>query len=652
MCGICGILSFDILPSEARELVRCMSDQLIHRGPDSDGFYADDCVALGFRRLSIIDLSTGDQPIPNEDETVWIVLNGEIYNFRSLRRKLEAVGHRFRSRADTETIIHAYEEYELDFVQHLRGMFAFALWDARRGRLVMARDRLGKKPLYYYQDGDQLLFASELKALLQAPSVPRQIDPVALGEYLTYQYIPAPHTILQGVRKLPPGHLLVANTQTGRVDTQRYWQLSYQPKLHLSEAEAAEELRTRLEEAVRLRLISDVPLGALLSGGVDSSIVVGLMAQVSDQPVKTFSIGFEESSHNELPYAQQVARRFGTDHHEFIVRPEAVAVVPEIVHYLDEPMADSSAIPTYYVAKMARQHVTVVLNGDGGDEAFAGYNRYPTVLTLLRLSRLPRWLLQGVLRPALAAWPEHLDYRRLAARGRTLTEVSHLSLGEHFLRQETVFPRWLREELYTPDLARVIAASRPEGAESYMLAYFRSPDGLGRLDQMLQADTHTYLPGALLVKMDRMSMANSLEARSPFLDQDIVQFAASLPEGYKRRGNAGKLVLKRACADLLPEDIQTRPKQGFGVPIGQWFREELREMLYDVLLGACARQRGLFRTEAVANLLHEHQSGKCDHSSRLWALLVLELWQRQFLDTAHSQVANSEVRVGGTDVQG
>ena len=632
MCGICGILSFDVLPRESRQLVRRMSAELIHRGPDSAGSFADDRVALGFRRLNIIDLSTGDQPIPNEDETVWIVFNGEIYNFRSLRQKLEAAGHRFRTRTDTETIIHAYEEYELEFVQHLRGMFAFAIWDARRGRLVLARDRVGKKPLYYYQGADQLFFASELKALLQAPSVPRQIDLVALDEYLTYQYIPAPHTILQGVCKLPPGHLLVANTQTGRVDIQRYWQLNYQPKMHLSEAEAAEELRARLAEAVRLRLISDVPLGALLSGGVDSSIVVGLMAQTSDQPVKTFSIGFEQSSFNELPYARQVARRFGTDHHEFIVRPEAVAVVPEIVHYLDEPMADSSAIPTYYVAKMARQHVTVVLNGDGGDEVFAGYERYPTVLALLRLSRLPAWLLQGVLRPVLAAWPEHLDYKRIVARGRTLTEVSHLSLGEHFLRQETVFPRWLREELYTPDLARVIAASHPEGAESYMLDYFHSPDDLGRLDQMLQADTHTYLPGDLLVKMDRMSMAHSLEARSPFLDQDIVQFAASLPEAYKRRGNAGKLVLKRACADLLPEDIQTRPKQGFGVPIGQWFRRELRELVCDALLDPRARGRGLFRIEAIRALLAEHQQGRHDHSSRLWALLVFELWQRQFTD--------------------
>lgn len=629
VCGICGVLSFDALPPDSRELVRSMSDQLVHRGPDSDGFHADDHIALGFRRLSIIDLSTGNQPISNEDGTVWIIFNGEIYNFQSLRPQLEASGHHFRSQTDTETIVHAYEQYGLDFVQHLRGMFAFAIWDARQGRLVLTRDRLGKKPLYYYQSNGQLLFASEMKALLQSRIVPRQLDLVALDEYLTYQYIPAPHTILQGVRKLPPGHLLVADVYARQVRVHCYWQLDYLPKLQLDEVEAAERLRASLTEAVQLRLISDVPLGALLSGGVDSSIVVGLMAQAMDRPVKTFSIGFEESEYNELPHAREIARRFGTDHREFIVRPEAIDVASKIVHYLDEPMADSSAIPTYYVAQMARQHVTVVLTGDGGDEAFAGYNRYGAVLSLTSLSKLPRWLLQGMMRPALGILPVGLDYKRILARGRTLTEVSHLSLGEHFLRQETIFSRSQRIALYTPELRRRMAACQ---AEEYMLSHFDQMDGLGPLDQMLSADTLTYLPGDLLVKMDRMTMAHSLEARSPFLDQEVVQLATRLPEAYKRVGNSGKVLLKRAFADLLPPQIRARPKQGFGVPLEHWFRHELREFGYEILMGDQAQKRGFFQACAVQRLLDEHQQGRLDHSHQLWALLVLELWHRQFVD--------------------
>jgi asparagine synthase (glutamine-hydrolysing) len=637
MCGICGIVNFEDASSACVQLVRRMTDQLIHRGPDDCGFHSERGVALGFRRLSIIDLKTGDQPLANEDGTVWAVFNGEIYNYRNLRKELEKAGHHFRTRSDSETIVHAYEEYGLDFVKHLRGMFAIGLWDARLKRLVLVRDRLGKKPLYYYRNAKHLLFASELKALLQSPDVPRELDPVAVDEYLTFHYVPAPRTILRSVRKLEPGHMLVVNTETGYFDDRRYWNLEYEPKLPLDEAEASAILRDTLTEAVRLRLVSDVPLGALLSGGIDSSIVVGLMSQASSEPVKTFTIGFDESAYNELQYAREISQRFGTDHHEFMVRPDALALADKIVYYLDEPMGDSSAIPTYYVSQMARQHVTVVLNGDGGDEAFGGYNHYASVLQTLRWEKLPRWFVHG-LRPFLNRWPKRLDYRRTADRCKTFADIGYMPLADQFLRQVTTYPSKLRRGLYTAEMEHSINGHQKRGAEEHILSLFEGNNGMGPLDQMLRADTKTLLPGDFLVKMDRMSMAHSLEARSPFLDHEVVEFAARLPESYKRKGNDGKLLLKRAFADLLPNNIRRRKKQGFGIPLDLWFRQELSPFAHDILLGQRARERSHFKPEAVKTMLDEHQAGFFDHSARLWTLLVLEVWQRQYIDVQFPQL--------------
>ena len=625
MCGICGKLVLrDSSPPVSREQLESMAGVLYHRGPDSDGYYTNGSIGLGFRRLSIIDLFTGDQPMANEDESIWIIFNGEVYNFQELRPRLEAVGHRFRSRTDTETVIHAYEQYGVDCVQHLRGMFAFAIWDKGR-RLFLARDRLGKKPVYYYHGGDTFVFASELKALLQAPEVPREIDAQAVDEYLTWGYIPAPRAILKGVHKLPPAHWLTVEADTGRLHIERYWEPAYIPKLTLSLDEAAEQLRELLTEAVRLRLISDVPLGALLSGGVDSSIVVGLMAELSDQSVKTFSIGFEEQSHNELPYARQVAQRFSTDHHEFIVRPNAAEVLPRLVWYLDEPMADSSALPTYYVAQMARQYVKVVLNGDGGDEAFAGYNSYAAVLAYQRYGALPRWLREGVIEAALCMLPANQSFDHPLQRVCRLVAHSKLKLPQQFACWGTVFDAPSRQALLTPEFAAQVPASEP---------LYVSENSLGTLDWMLRTDRLNYLPGDLLVKMDRMTMGHSLEARSPFLDHKVVESAARLPEEYKRRGRTAKFLLRHACADLLPPDVRRRPKQGFGVPIGRWFRRELRELAQEMLLGPQARQRGFFQVASIKSLLDNHQEGREEHSARLWSLLVLELWQRQFLDQA------------------
>jgi asparagine synthase (glutamine-hydrolysing) len=634
MCGICGIIEFDGLHPKNVDLTRKMADQLTHRGPDNAGYYHDNHCSFGFRRLSIIDLNTGDQPIRNEDGSVWIVFNGEIYNYRELRSQLEVKGYRFSTQTDTETIIHAYEEYGVDCLQYLDGMFAFAIWDAKQRKLFLARDRFGKKPLYYYLTRNSILFASELKALLQSPQVPRDIDLKSLDEYLTYHYVPAPHTILRDVCKLSPAHYLVVSSDNPEPIIRAYWQLEYQPKLDLSKNEAAQLIRSTMSNAVRARMISDVPLGALLSGGVDSSIVVGLMAEASSHPVKTFSIGFEEEAYDELEYARMIAKRFKTDHHEYIVHPEAASIIPKVVRFLDEPMADASAIPTYYVAQMARQHVTVVLNGDGADEIFGGYTRYSATQKLRQLSRIPRWLIRGLLKPILDSWPESLNYGRIRQRGQTFVEVSPLTFSEHYLRQCTTFSYPQRESLYLPEIADLIKKSNHSSSEDYLLSMFHPDGGLGSVDQMLRADILAYLPGDLLVKMDRMCMANSLEGRSPFLDYHLAELVGQLPGTYKHQGNRGKIILKQAFADLLPEEIRTRKKQGFGVPLESWFHNELRDMTWDILRSRRMIERGIFDIKTIKDLLEQHQNGQRDCSQQIWTLLVLEVWQQQFLDNS------------------
>ncbi|MCI0521665.1 MAG: asparagine synthase (glutamine-hydrolyzing) [Chloroflexi bacterium] len=624
MCGICGWVSVNEgLREGAGEILRAMSLRLAHRGPDSDGFYLDERAALGFRRLSIIDLSTGDQPIGNEDGSAQIIFNGEAYNYQALRPELERKGHVFRTQSDTETILHAYEEYGEGCVERLRGMFALAIWDAKRRRLFLARDRMGKKPLYYYWNGRELLFASELKALLAHPTTPREMDAQAVDEYLMWHYINAPRSILKGVKKLPPGHWLSLDSESGELCIARYWQLEYTPKLLISEAEAAERLHAELTEAVRLRLISDVPLGALLSGGVDSSIVVGLMASLSSTPVKTFTIGFEESAYDEAPYARQVAQRFATDHHELVVRPQAAEIMPDLVWYLDEPMADPSALPTYYVAQMARRYVTVALNGDGGDEAFGGYTRYANVLAYRRYAALPGWLRKGVLEAALARLPAGGSEGHPIERIRRGVRYSRLSLEEQYTINTCLFHGGVHRQLFSSEFKQSLNGATPAYAEG---------GGLGALDWMLQTDNNYYLPGDLLVKMDRMSMAHSLEARSPFLDHEVVGLAARMPDNYKLRGGVTKRVLKLAFKDLIPMAWMQRRKQGFGAPLAAWLRGELRPLGEELLPGAA--RRGIFDARQTETLWQRHQSGQQDLSHQLWALMVLELWQRRFLDEA------------------
>ena len=639
MCGIAGIANADGRPIDERVL-RNMCDAIVHRGPDDEGYFisrpetgsdghfeGEASVGLGMRRLSIIDLATGNQPIHNEDKTVWVVLNGEIYNYPELRTALEARGHRFYTQSDTEAIVHAYEEYGNDVPRHLRGMFAFAIWDAKRKRLLLARDRVGKKPLLYATVGRKLIFASEFQAILQHPDVSREVNLDAISHYLSFMCVPAPITAFAGVQKLEPGHVLT--WQNGEVEVRRYWSLDFKNKIDIPEEEAAERVVDLLREAVRVRLMSDVPLGAFLSGGIDSSAVVALMSELSSERVKTFSIGFEEEEFNEINHARRVAERFGTDHHEFIVRPNAVEVLPTLVRHYGEPFADSSAIPTYYLSKMTRQHVTVALNGDGGDECFAGYERYAAMRIAERYHRLPRLFREQVVEPALGAFPEAGPTRSLLGKARRFMDVVGRPTGERYLRWTSVFSEELKAELCTREFLRRTSKARPLG---YVQPWFEGNGEIDVVDRALMADTSSYLPNDLLVKVDIASMAVSLEARSPFLDHHVMEFAASLPARYKLRGLTTKYLLKNALKGLLPGENLKRSKMGFGVPIGKWFRGELKSFLAETILSERALGRGYFKREAVRLLVDEHTNSRRDHAHQLWTLLMLELWHQEFVN--------------------
>src|SRR5438105_5671658 len=603
-----------------------MNDLIAHRGPDDEGMFAAGHIGLGNRRLAIVDLtSAGHQPMSTDDGRLWITYNGEIYNFPELRTDLEARGHRFLSHTDTAVILATYREFGVDCLERLRGMFAFAIWDAENERLFIARDRVGKKPLHYWVDADGIAFASEPKAFLADPGFIPRPDLAAISLYLTYQYVPSPASAFAGVAKLPPGHYLIA--ENGRITTKRYWRLRYGDKAQIGEEEACREIVSRLREAVRIRLISDVPLGAFLSGGIDSSAVVALMSELGGR-VKTFSIGFEQEEYDETEHARVLAERFGTDHHEFIVRPDAVEIIPELVWHYNEPYADSSVIPSYYLAKLTREHVTVALNGDGGDEDFAGYDRYVANLAAARTDRIPRRLRVAAARTA-----------GLVGRGRTPKSI--LSRGQRFLGALADTPvdryaRWvshfappLKDELCTPDFSR---RSGDGLAFALIREAFAGSDAKNLVDATLDVDVNTYLPEDLLVKMDIATMANSLEARSPFLDHQFMEFCASLPSQFKLGGLVKKRVLKRALRGVIPDGIIDRPKMGFGVPIDHWFRHELRPFAEDVLLDTTARDRGYFNPAVVARLLDEHVRGGARWHSQLWNLLMLELWHRTFID--------------------
>ena len=613
MCGIAGQVSLRSDRAIDVAALQAMTRALAHRGPDGDGEYVSPggVAGLGHRRLSIIDLVTGGQPIYNEDRSVAVVLNGEIYNFETLRARLERAGHRFATRSDTEAIAHLYEEDGLDCVRHLRGMFAFILWDERRGRLLAARDRVGKKPLYYAEHGGRLSLASEITALYRLRDLPRTLDPEAIDLYLTHSYIPSPLTILAGVRKLPPAHTLIV--EGGAVRLERYW-TPPTATVATTETEAAERLTRALEEAVRLRLIADVPLGCFLSGGVDSSIVVALMSRLSDKPVRTFSIGFDREPYSELPYARRVAELFKTEHEEFVVKPDAAGVLPDLAEHFGEPFGDSSALPVWYLSQLARSRVTVALNGDGGDELFAGYPWYATAARLAGIARrVPRIArgrrLQHALPRAYAKGLDLLardDATRFAALRRTLEEP-------------------IRARLYAPALA-----ARVDGAAlSYLDAAYRGAGTDDLVRAMAITDVMTYLPEDLLVKVDRMAMAHALEGRSPFLDAEVVELALAWPARLKRDANGGKRILKRAFGPLFPPGFLDRPKMGFSAPVDEWFRSELRWRLEARLFGGVFAEAALVEPGAVRALLREHDAGR-SHGATLWNLLMLAEWFERF----------------------
>jgi asparagine synthase (glutamine-hydrolysing) len=645
MCGIAGFVEAAGSPrpfEERAALVGRMCQRIAHRGPDDQGAEVLGRAAVGMRRLSIIDLAGGRQPMSGCDPRVRVVFNGEIYNYRELQRDLEARGHKFRTRSDTEAIVHAYEEFGDGCVERLRGMFAFAVWDARAERLFAARDRAGEKPLYYTLTPEgSFVFGSELKCLLEHPEVRREVDPAALDSYLTFGYVPEPQSVFRNVFKLEAGCRVTF--EGGRHKAEPYWDFPVPSERGTAaprgEEECVEELRARLDDAVRAMLVADVPLGAFLSGGVDSSTVVGLMSRATNAPVKTFSIGFREDSFDELKYARLAARHFETDHHELIVTPEVCRLVDDLVRHFDEPFADSSAIPTYLVSKLAREHVKVVLSGDGGDELFAGYTRYAVERRRGAFARLPRVVRSGLMRPLSRRLPH-------GARGRNFIHNVALDPLDRYVDNVSVFNELGKAALYTPGFGRALAGTDSPGGRFRALA--ARADGGEQLDALLYLDSKTYLPGDILTKVDRMSMAVSLEARVPLLDHRLIEFAARLPASLKMRGAESKYLFRRAVRGLVPDEILDRPKQGFGVPIVEWINRELRERVRDTFADARTRGRGVVEPAYVDVLLSEHERGRRDHSHAVWTLFILELWHRAYVDeTPRAPVETTPLVVAG-----
>lgn len=625
MCGICGFLPA-LNPDEQQNVIRAMCHSLRHRGPDDEGFYSDANVCLGMRRLSIIDLSTGHQPISNEDGSVWLVFNGEIYNFRQLRVDLEKRGHRFTTATDTEVIVHAYEEYGVECVELFNGMFAFAIWDSRAQKLVLARDRLGIKPLYYWQGPHQLVFGSELKALLKHPQVPRNLDPVALDQFLTLEYIPAPRTIFRDIRKLPAGHLLIH--QSGHTQLQQYWDVKpiVVPQQFDDCVARLDEL---IEDAVRLRMVSDVPIGAFLSGGIDSSTIVSKMSQLSDTPIRSFSIGFDDSTYNELPYAQAVAQHFETIHREAILKPDIAGFVDNLASHMDEPLGDFSIFPTYLVSQVARESVKVILSGDGGDEVFGGYDTY-VAQTVDRYYRfLPATLRQRYL-PALGALlPPQPGKKGFINKTKRFIEGAGLDAGLQHTRWMLFMHPQEKAQLYSSSFGHTLNGSQ---ATQPLEDHFRRSQGWDPLAQQQYVDVKTYLAEDILTKVDRMSMAVSLEVRVPLLDHRIVEFALSLPPEMKLARGQTKIILRQVMQQHLPQAVLTRPKQGFSIPIKQWLSGPLKPIMTDLLAPEPIRRDDYFDAALVQRWVNEHLDGRANHSHRLWALMSFQLWRQHYLE--------------------
>lgn len=609
-----------------REVMEDMCAALAHRGPDSRGLFLEGRIGLGIQRLRVVDLVTGDQPIFNEDGSIVVVLNGEIYNFKELRSQLQQRGHRFATQGDTEVIVHLYEEHGVDCVRYLHGMFAFALLDKRTNRLLLARDRIGKKPLFYSVGRGGVTFASELRALLQDPDIPRVVDARAVDCFLTFGYVPAPLSIFADVRKLPPAHTLVL--EDGETSISRYWRLDYSRKLNVADPRTLHEpILEHLRAATRRRMVADVPLGAFLSGGIDSSAVVAAMAEATSAPVKTFSIGFESDAFDEVRHARRIAELFGTDHHEFLVRPDAIAIVPKIVRQYGEPFGDPSAIPCFYLADLARQHVTVALNGDGGDESFGGYTRFVSNRLAARLDRLPLRL-----RRALAAPVDRLaggNLSSLSNKARRLMEGLPLDRPARYQHYMSWINDAGRGQLYTDEFAAHVSSTADPEVVSKA---WREASGDHIIDVLLEVDVSTHLPGDLIPKIDIATMAYALEARSPLLDHQLMEFAASIPASFKVKGLQKKWIFRQALRGWIPDEILDRPKQGFSVPIGEWFRNDLNGLVRDVLLDPATLSRGYFRPEAVRSMLDRHALGADAETKALWCLFIFELWQREFVD--------------------
>ena len=628
MCGIAGVLNADRARPVDGAILRALGDSIAHRGPDAEGFWSEPGIGLVHRRLSIIDLAGGDQPIGNEDESVQVVFNGEIYNYRQLRGELEGRGHRFRTRSDTEVLVHLYEEEGERLVERLRGMFAFAIWDRTRRRLVLARDRVGIKPLYIHRDAEKLVFGSELKAILAHPGVGRRLNPAALEDYLTFGMVPGKATIFEQIEKLRPAHVVTATAHELDAKPRRYWRLHMEPDHKPTAEEWQEAIRAKIDETVRLHLIADVPVGAFLSGGMDSSVMVAASAGLTNGPLQTFSIGFADEALSELPYARQVAEQFGTRHIEEIVTADAVTLLDELTHFYDEPFADSSAIPTFLVARLASRHVKVVLSGDGGDEAFGGYARYAHDLREATVRGwLPRWLRHWAIGPVARVWPK-ADWLPRALRGRTA--LTNLALDPEAAYANTL--SWcrppLRRRLLAPDIAAGLNGWAPE--ERIAAAYATAPSG-DALGGMIAADVEVILPDDYLVKVDRASMANGLEVRPPLLDHELLEMAGRIPSGLKVRRGETKWIFKQAYESRLPAGVVRRPKQGFEMPIDGWLRGPLREMFEDTVLAAGSGLGGMVDQAVIRKLYRAHLVGAGRHGNVLWSLLVLARWAERYL---------------------
>ena len=623
MCGICGVFNVGTGAPVPVPLLKEMADTIVHRGPDEEGFFSDGPVGLAHRRLSIIDLEGGHQPQTNEDQTVWVIFNGEIYNFQELRKYLIAKGHTFKTRSDTEVIVHLYEEKGENCFQELRGMFAIALWDSQKHQLILARDRVGKKPLFYSFNETRVVFGSEMKAVLAVPDVSRDIDLEALSDYFSLLYVPAPKSIFKAVRKVLPGHYVVISDR-GLRDVE-YWDIDFSRTVIKSEREWCDQLMETYSEAVRLRLISEVPLGAFLSGGVDSSSVVALMSQITGEPVTTTSIGFEEKEFDELDYARQVATQFETQHFEQVVRPDAVGITEKLAWYYDEPYADSSAIPTYYVSKLAREHVTVALSGDGGDEFFAGYRRYVFDNREEQLRGfLPQWFRRSVFGILASLYPK-ADWAPRIFRGKATLENLARSHIEGYFRSISAVKPDVKQGLLHPQILETL---KHYNTLDVFDSYYRRAGNANPIARIQYVDVKTYLPDDILVKVDRASMAHSLEVRAPMLDHVFMELAASIPSSLKLQGTSGKRILKKAFEGTLSHDVLYRNKMGFGVPLARWFRKDLKQMASDIIFSK--QKSDWLDPKTVQKIWEQHQSGLRDRSTELWAIFMLQLWRRQF----------------------